>query len=422
MTARCALALVVMTLLAVLPACKGSSREGQAKDPGTGSASAALGSAAAPPVDAQIADANVDACRAAAATVATLPRNKRTVALLEGCAPCGDWGPILGWSITEADGGPRRAAIEASLRACNAFCDDNAQQRFFGTFDSARGQNGRTPWRLLGEICKAAVSAVPDTRYMGAPYFALDRAARLIGDPALLAAIELPLPAVGITGAGVELPGSPLMVPEAGPTSITVNDRELVLGTLPSAKLSTGGVVVAGDYPGTAVAPEALAAALARPERSGHPAALLAPRELPASRIVDAVTAARGREIRLAVGERQLLGWVIPNTVPVALLARAPGRPGAKFTLDASGFEALKAVKATPREELVRAPVTIAVDPSATATGLATLLGTLGFSDVKSVVLVKAPAAPAAAAPTAPAAPADPAKAPTPAPPAPAKP
>ena len=178
---------------------------------------------------------------------------------------------------------------------------------------------------------------------------------------------------------------------------VTVDASQLLLGTLPSAKLSPAGVQVSGDYPGTAIEPAALAAALSRPEHAGHPVTLLAPRELPATRIIDAVTAAGGHDIRLAVGDLELLGWTIPATVPVSLLARAPGRPGMRFALDATAFEALKAAKAATRDDLLRAPVTIAVDATATATSLANLLGTLGYSEVKSVVLVKAAARPARA-------------------------
>lgn len=378
--------------LVLLAACQGRKPESSSQDQPPVSAGSQT------PADAVVAvDANLDACRAAAARVPALPRIQRTVALLNGCQPCGDWGPILGWSIPSSKGGPSRQAIEQGLLACHAFCEPNAKQRFFESLDAARESGTRRPWRLLGDICKAEVSAAPDGRYMGAAYFALDRVARMVGDPVLLAAIELPLPALTISGVGVELPSSPLIAPEAGPAALTINAKQLLLGSLTSAKLSATGVQIQGDYPGNVIEPKALAAALARPEVTG-PVALLASQDIPASQIVEVVAAAGGHEIRLAVADLELLGWIIPGTVPIALTvpsARAPAGKGARFALDANAFEAAKAAKATPREQLTRAPVTIALDPSATVGGLANLLGALGYLEVKSVVLVNAPAKPA---------------------------
>jgi hypothetical protein len=334
--------------------------------------------------------AKVEACRAAAARVAALPRTKRMVALLEGCQPCGDWGPLLAWDIPRADGGPTRASIEQSLAACNAFCEPAAKQKFFATLDAARDQETRTPWRILGEICKAEVSAAPDARYIGAPYFALDRVARAIGDAAVLARLELPLPAVSVSGFGLELPSAAMLEPDAGPTTLTVDAVQLLLGSLPVAKLTPTGVQPAGDYPGTPIAPKELAAALAK-RAAGRPIALLAPRQLPATRIVDAVAAAAGHEVRLAAADLELRGWIIPGTVPIALAARPRGR-GVRLALDDTAVDAIKLAKATPRAQLTRAPVIIAVDPTATVASLANLLGALGYFDVKSAVLVKAPA------------------------------
>jgi hypothetical protein len=358
-------------------------------------------SPAAVPADGGVVDANLDACRAAAARVPSLPVAQRTVALLEGCQPCGEWGPLLAWDIPTADGGPTRAAIERGMVACKAFCDSTAKQRFFAALESARGQDTRKPWRVLGELCKAEVSAVPDGRFMTAPYFALDRAARMVGDAALLAEIELPLPAVSISGIGVELPTSPMVVSEAGPATLTIDAAQFLLGSLPTAKLSPAGVQVAGDYPGAKIEPRALAAALARRELAGEPVALLTPRELPAERIYEAVAAAGGHELRLAVARLELRNWVIPATVPIALAA-APRRraaAGLRFILDGTAVEAIKAAQAAPRARLAAAPVTIAIDPTATAASLANLLGALGYLDVKSVVLAKTAARPSRAKP-----------------------
>lgn len=386
-------------MIAVLAACKGSCRESPAQDPPK-------------PADAALADANLDACRATAARVPSLPPPQRALALLKDCQPCGDWGPLLAWNTPGADGGPSRRAIEQAMLACNAFCEPNAKQRFFGTLDAARGQRTRMPWRFLGEICKAEVSAVPDTRFMGAPYFALDRIARALRDPGLLAAIELPLPALGINGVGIELPSSPLTAPDAGPAALTVDASQILLGSLPVAKLSATGLAVSGDYPGTPIEPKALAAALANPALTGHPVALLAPAGLVATRLIDVLAAAGGHDIRLAVATEGPPGWTVPGTVPISLLAapahagtagaaRTAGTAGIRLVLDATADEAIKVAKATTRADLLRAPVTIDAGNTATIASLAALLGALGYFEVKTVVLVTSVAKPPAAKPPA---------------------
>ncbi len=370
--------------LAVLAACKGRQRESPTQDPPK-------------PADAGLADANLDACRATAARVPSLPATERVQALLDGCQPCGDWAPLLAWNTPAAQGGPTRAAIEQAMLACQAYCEPNAKQRFLDTLDAARGQSTRAPWRHLGEICKAAVSAAPDTRFMSAPYFALDRIARAIGDPGLLAPIELPLPALSINGIGFDLANSPKTAPEAGPAALTVDAGQISLGSLPIAKLSATGLAVSGDYPGTAVEPKALAAALARPELAGQPIALLAPSGLAATRIVEVIGAAGGHDLRLAVAVPGPQGWTFPGTVPISLTATPgtgdTGGTSIQLTLDATAGGAIKTAKTTPRADLVRAPVTITVDRTATVASLATLLGTLGNFEVKAAVLT-APAAP----------------------------
>jgi len=365
---------------------------------------------AAAPADAAIApDANLDACRAAAARVPGLAPSERARALIDACRPCGEWEPLLAWNTLPINGGPSRAAIERALLACKAFCDPNAKQRFLGTLDGARGQPTRTPWRLLGEICKAEVSAVPDARFMGAPYFALDRIARALGDPALLAAIELPLPALSITGVGVELPTTLMAGPVPGPTALTVDAGQILVGALPFATLSPAGLNVASDYPGTPIAAKELAAALARPALAGHAVAVLAPYALDAGRIADVVGAAGGHELRLAVAMGNTLGWTVPGVMPIGLFV-GPAKGGVRIVLNASAADAddggatsaanaaMAAAGAAPAD-LARGPVTITIERGARVGGLARLLAALTPLEVKAVMLVKSPAKPSAAKP-----------------------
>src|SRR6185369_15331431 len=101
--------------------------------------------------------------------------------------------------------------------------------------------------------------------------------------------------------------------------------------------------------------------------------------------------------LRLAVASPGPRGWTLPGTVPISLTAK-PGAGGTggtsiRLPLDATALDAIQTAKATPRADLVRAPVTIAVDRTATVASLASLLGALGYFEVKAAVLT-APAAP----------------------------
>ncbi|MEO7729748.1 MAG: hypothetical protein ABIY55_02165 [Kofleriaceae bacterium] len=370
--------------LAALAGCQGKSHDAPAPPPSRPQVIVDAG----PP-----ADANLDGCKSSLARIATLAPTQRAQALLDACHPCGDWQALLQWNNPPDVGGPPRSAIEQSMLACNAYCEPNAKQRFLGTLDAARGQDTRGPWRSLGEVCKEAVSAVPDTRFMGAPFFALDRISRAIADPALLAAIQLPLPALSISGVGVTLPVGPLLAADAGLGAITVDASQIQLGSLPIAQLTPTGLHVSGDYPGTPLDPKALAAALATPALAGHPVSVLAPRDLSAARIVDVIAAAGGHELRLAVGARGPGGWSIPGSIPLALTNKPSA--GVRLTLDSSPDLAIKAAKAADRGALTRTPVTIALAPSATVANLASLLGALVYFDVKTVTITRPPGKPA---------------------------
>jgi hypothetical protein len=377
-----------MRRVAIAAALVGCAALGACKDrraaPGaTGSA----GPAAPPAVDAAIPDANLDACRAAAAHARGLPPDRRAQALLDGCQPCGDWQPLLTWNTLGSMGGPPRAAIEGALLACHAFCTAAAKQRFLNTLDAARGQPTRGPWRWLGDMCKAEVSAVPDSRYMGAPYFALDRIARTLaaasalGDPPL----ELPLPALSISGVGMELPevaaaAAAAVVPaDAGAAVLTVDATQTRLGTLPVARMSAAGLTVVGDYPGPAVEPSKLAAALA-----DHPALLLAPRALPAARLAEVVKIAGGHELRLAVAAPNPGDWSLPTALPVALVAAESRGGGVRLALASPG----DAVREAANADLARGIPVIVAEPSATTQELAAVLAALATHGARRASLV----------------------------------
>jgi hypothetical protein len=327
-------------------------------------------------------------CAQILAGVPRVPATRRAMQVIDGCRPCGDWTPLLKW----ADQAISRAAVDAAMTGCKAFCSGAAKQKWNDSLDDARGTKQRTPWRHLGEICKAEVSAVPDSRFMSAPYFALDRIARAAAaDPKLaplLAAIELPLPPVTITGSGLELPESPATMPDAGVWAITVTVSEVRIGKLPRAKLGADGVtVIQGDdpYPGALVPPAKLAAAIDKLD--GAAVAVIAPTKMPAKRLLDVIAARGKHDLRLAVaasGAPQ--SWTLAGLVPVTMVA---ARKGDKTTL-ALDEDADAAVKAAKEKGAAIGTVTITLGPNATVAGLAKLLGALAYFDVASAALTPA--------------------------------
>lgn len=273
-----------------------------------------------------------ETCNAALRRATVESAAARPGIVIAGCNVCGDWEPILRWSTLETDGGPTRSAIEAAMARCG-FCNSNAKQRFLGTLDNARGTTARTPWRLMGEICQAEVSATPDNRFTSAPLYALDRIARAGfasgGETAeLLAALTLPLPAVSITGNGMALPDLPEGVqPDAGPIAITLVGPAIHVARLPRARMTATGLAVElGDYPGEQVELAELGPRLQNLAQDDKPlaVALLAPLALPAATVVPVVAAAaRVSTVYLAANAPGVPeGWELPGTIPVALGAK----------------------------------------------------------------------------------------------------
>jgi len=380
---------LALALVAALAACKSKEPPAAAPPP----APAAPGSAG-PAADWAV------RCEAALAGAPRLGPVRRVQALLEGCQPCGDWTPLLRWNILAADGGPRTETIEAAMEACRAYCKPDAMAAFLGTLEAARGKHSPKPWRELGEVCGEAVSGKPDLRYMSAPYFALDRIARAAAaDPRLgplLAAIELPLPAVASTGGGFVLPAAPAIHPDAGRVHVTVTTTEITVGLLPRARLGPAGVAIeAGEvpYPGAPVTPRALAAALGKlaPEPDAR-IAMIAPKAMAARRLIEVVAAAGERKLVLAAeaaGAPE--GWHLPGVVPVALSTReAPG--ALRLPLGESADAAVRAVKDAPADQLAAPPV-IVVEDKATVEGLAKLLGALVYRDLAAASLAASRAA-----------------------------
>lgn len=275
------------------------------------------------------------ACEKAVSDAAAAPLSARPGILLAGCQVCGPWDPILSWRTQPQSGGPARAAIEAAMERCSAYCVGMARDKFLGTLDDARGTASRMPWKQLALVCKERVSAVPDDRFVDGAYFALDRIARAIGthggDLATRAfALDLPLSPVSVTGTDVPLPEvAGLAQPAVSALHITVLAGVVTLGPLPRARMSAAGLVVAlgsDAYPGRSVTPDALRGELTRlvAGDKASPVAILAPASLKAELLVPVIAAASvAVPVTLAVraGESPR-DWTIPGLLPIRLDGR----------------------------------------------------------------------------------------------------
>jgi hypothetical protein len=292
-------------------------------------------------------------------------------AALHACAPC-DLATLLAWQKPAADGGPSRQAINAAMTGCHAFCTGSARERFMATLDAARGVD-RAPWRYLGQMCKDQVGASTEAeRFMSAPLFALDRMARAVGahgdkPAAALAAIDLPLPPLTISGTGPTLPpdlGDGIAI-TPGRLALTVIGTQLYLGRLPHARLDTYGIHVVASgtpYPGDAIKDTDLAAKVA----AGTPLPVLALEAAPAAPLADIVAHAPGISLELVVARPPVLGdWMRVAMVPVSLVGAAPAGPALAIVLDGP-----------PPAPPASAPgeVVIELGPNATIAQLAQLL------------------------------------------------
>jgi hypothetical protein len=293
----------------------------------------------APPSDA----IDWDACDAAVRGAARAPLALRPGLLLAGCHVCGSWTPITSWSTPPDKGGPKQGDIEAAMTACNAFCVGDAKLRFMGTLDDARGTGSRMPWKQLAAICKERVSAVPDDRYVDGVYFALDRIARAVnahGGPLAenLAKIEIPLPAISVTGNGPALPVVPHGVAiswKGTDRQITVAGGAISVGSMPRAFLTKDGVRVdlgPTGYPGKAVTlaelPDVLlglpAVVLPDGTRPTRPMVMiLAPPAVLAATLVPIIDAAGKADVEVYLAARAddaPQGWELPAPVPLELI------------------------------------------------------------------------------------------------------
>ncbi len=331
-------------------------------------------------------------CKTVLKTIATVPATRQVATLIETCKPCGDWSPLLEWNKRTEEGGPKRKDIETAMLGCKAYCDPNAKMRFIGALDEQRGKTNRIPWRLLGDFCKDAVSAVPDARFMSAPYFALDRIARDIASrpdgAKLLEGVELPLPAVSVTGAGLALPSTSVTTPIAAKSHLTITAEELRIGPLPYARLGANGVTVAGEpYPGSVVKLAELPAALAK---LPPPVIVFAPKKLPAARLAAVLAMTKQMPLLLAVTATSTLpGWEIYGVSPVELVGLGD-KPGLTVAVTEAIDDDVKQIAGTT-PATPPPPVALVLEDKATIESVATVLGALAYKDYKTAMITVAP-------------------------------
>jgi hypothetical protein len=310
---------------------------------------------------------------------------RRIAQIIDGCRPHGDWAPILDWTTSSS------AAVEAALTHANAFCTNDAKARFMNELEDARDKQTERPWRVLGDKCGDKVSAVPDVRFMSAPFFALDRIARATAaNPKLAplaAAVELPLPPVSMTGVGFVLATASVMKPEPPKWQVTVTLAEIRVGLLPVARLGAAGVAVelgASPYPGELADAKTIAGKVPAGER----VLVIAPAAMPAQRLTEVVSALAGHELVLAVAASGgPKGWEMAGMVPVVLDGK-PDPKAVEWKLDAGVDAAIADLKGRPDGDFAHPRITIAKD--ATVAHLAKLLGALAFRDARAASLTNA--------------------------------
>lgn len=351
---------------------------------------------AAVPIDAAPVDPS--RCERTLTDAMKVPANRRAASIIEGCAPCGDWRPLLAWATPEREGGPTNQAIDAAMESCKAYCSPQAKQRFLGALAGGRDRGTRAPWRILGEVCKESVSAVPDARLSSAPLFALDRIARdAAAKPALaglLEPIELALPVVSVSGVGVELPQSAVTAPDTSSIALTVTAVEARIAAVPRGKLSRDGVRMVASkgepYPGALVKSSKELDAMIRLVDADAPyVTVFAPRGMLATRVLEAIALTKPRTVMLAVAARGgPPGWSMTGTVPIGLTADVADQ-SFKIPLD-DPDPAIKTIKARGAQ-LAATPVAIELRPKATVESLAKVIGALVYFDVKTVALSRAP-------------------------------
>lgn len=363
-------------LLAVLGSCDGG-KKSRFSDP-----------AAGPPANKAAPRDGAWAARCAAAITELdeLPAHERPAALLSACPVC----EVETIAKKPFDGSASWLEhLDAAITSCDGYCKPTARKEFLQHIkhDLDSGAVGARAWRKLGEACTAELDVRPDTRaYVGATWFALERVARgmakRLPDAArsgLWAQATFPLSALPPEGNGLELAPVPSAlgvtpVPP-GRFAVTVLASQTLVARLPWAKLAAGRIEIDGFYPGDPIADLSTVSTEVTAE---NPAALFAPRRMPAANLVSAL-ASLDRPARLAVATAPLLVDYAPPMVLPALLSV---RSAANATL----------VKLSPEPTTLPAgPLLLPIEPTTTVEELVAVVARAGTREIALALASKVP-------------------------------
>ena len=253
---------------------------------------------------------------------------ERYAMIAQACPVCGiEWTPLYGTP-------PDRLAVDRVLAACGGACNPRARDEFLDGFDAVLDPRKRNkPWRTLHQQCGDPNGLDKEGRFASAPWYVLTQISRVLTAASppvkVRSSIEIPLPAVGTNGRGLELPPAKNVAPGAPRVHVTVLAAEVRVGRAPVAVLGLAGLAIDGtvDYPGAVVAVPKLAAEIERVRAgSKQPPLVLAPTRSPAPRLREVIAAIEKLGPHLAVvGPAPAAGWDdIPVASPIVLRA-SPG-------------------------------------------------------------------------------------------------
>jgi len=260
------------------------------------------------------------------------PPHARVAAILSSCRPCGvAWTALAAPSVVPGD-------VLEIVDACGGACSPQARTHLSEALhDLATEGAPNRPWRQLAHDCPAAAGVDAATaRYASATWYALAKIAAGLGaQRASAAPVQLPVPVRSAIGTAPNIPLARAADARRPRWQLTITSAEVRLGAMPTAELAPGrlSIVDAGEpYPGEAVALDAVGARLDALTATLPPGPgdldgvlVIAPRRLPATRVLEVVRALGDRRAYLAVAlATPDAGWAdLPRAAAAPLAAAA---------------------------------------------------------------------------------------------------
>ncbi|MCB9573639.1 MAG: hypothetical protein H6709_16285, partial [Kofleriaceae bacterium] len=347
-------------------------------------------------------------------------------ALLDRCQVCGvSWQPVVALSRIDPDDGPGPDVPPADraiavLDACDALCSTRAREEIAGPMrDAAAGQAPSQPWRKLAEVCPDVMGTDARTiRFARGTWFALAEVGRALWSPDVTAAqaarrdaaaLEFPLPPYSQVSTAVALPESDVLAPWLPRIGVTIAATELHVGALPWVEVTDGKLALVpapGDaYPGVNVPLPSAAAALGdlrgaltgskhRADADLSPV-LLAPRAMPAARVLEVMAALPGPQFLAATRKtRGAEPWAEPlGAIPVSLAAGPAPAGVPRIAPTGLGADAATEIQSLLAEAEGHRDLSVLVLPAgATVSYLADALGAMHAGGVTTAIVVQEPA------------------------------